>query len=397
MVTVTEYNPYAPDVIENPYPYYAWLRAERPVYQNTQLGFWAISRYEDVVAAARNIEVFSSAQGVGPAKIRLPMMLTKDPPEHRRLRSLAGKAFTPRRVAQMEDRIRQVVNEQIDAVLPQGAMDLAQDLAYPLPVIVIAEMLGVEPQRRADFKRWSDDVVGTFNGMMSAEAFARYQRTWQEFKAYFTEQIAARRQNPGDDLISGLIRAEEERESLTESEMLNFCLLLLVAGNETTTNLITNGALALFEHIDQAEKLRQRPELIDSMVEEALRFDSPIQGTHRTTTREITLHGETIPADSKVLLLLASANRDERQFPDPDRFDIERSPNDHLAFGEYIHYCLGAPLARLEARVATQEVLRRMRNIRPDPSAERVRVDNPFFRGLKHFRLLFEPADGQGM
>jgi cytochrome P450 len=218
----------------------------------------------------------------------------------------------------------------------------------------------------------------------------RYLRTWQEFKAYFTAKIEERRRQPQNDLISGLVRAEEEGKTLTESEMLNFCLLLLVAGNETTTNLITNGALALFEHFDQAQKLRQRPELIDSMVEEALRYDSPIQGTFRTTTRDSEFQGVTIPADQKVLLLWGSANRDREQFPNPDDFDIERSPNDHIAFGEYIHTCLGAPLARLEARVATQEILKRMRNIRPDPDAPRVRVDNPFFRGLKHLTLLYD-------
>ena len=394
MVTVTGYNPFAADVKEDPYPYYAWLREEQPVYQNTELNIWAISRYDDVVAAARNVEVFSSAQGIGPEKIRLPMMITQDPPEHRRLRALAGKAFTPRMVSQMEGRIREIVNELLDGVIARGSVDLAHEIAYPLPVIVIAEMLGVEAEKRDDFKRWSDDVIGTFNGPLQPEMLEKYQRTWQEFRAYFREKIAERRREPRDDLISGLVRAEEAGQSLSESEMLNFCLLLLVAGNETTTNLITNGALALFEHFDQAQKLRERPELIEPMVEEALRYDSPIQGTFRTTTRAVEVRGRTIPADTKVILLWGAANRDPAHFPDPDRFDIERNPKDHLAFGEYIHYCLGAPLARLEARIATQEILRRMRNIRPDPSAERVRVDNPFFRGLKSFRLLFEPADG---
>jgi cytochrome P450 len=284
------------------------------------------------------------------------------------------------------------VSELLDAVVPAGRCDLVEALASPLPVIVIAEMLGVEPERRQDFKRWSDDVVGTFNGIMSAEAFARYQQTWQEFKAYFSEKIAERRQSPADDLIGNLVRVEEEGSTLTESEMLNFCLLLLVAGNETTTNLITNGALALFGHPEQAQRLREQPELIPSMVEEVLRYDSPIQGTHRTTTREFELRGVTIPADRKVLLLLGSANRDERQFPDPDRFDITRSLNDHVAFGEYVHFCLGAPLARLEARVVTEEVLRRMRDIRIDPAGVQTRVDNPFFRGLSRLALQFEAA-----
>lgn len=390
MVTVTQYSPFASEVKEHPYPYYAWLRQEHPVYHNPELGFWAISRYRDVVAAARNVEVFSSAQGIGPEKVRLPMMITQDPPEHRRLRSLAGKAFTPRMVTQQEGRIRQIVDGLLDTVAAGGSFDLAHDLAYPLPVIVIAEMLGVDPERRDDFKRWSDAVIGTFNGPLQPAAMAQYMQTWQEFRAYFTQKIAERRSDPRDDLITGLIRAEEEGKQLSESEMLNFCLLLLVAGNETTTNLITNGALALFTNFEQAQKLRGRPELIRSMVEEALRYDSPIQGTFRTTTREIEMAGVTIPAGEKVILLWGSANRDPEQFPDPDRFDIERTPNDHVAFGEYIHYCLGAPLARLEARIATEQILARMRNIRPDPAGGRERVDNPFFRGLKRFPVLFE-------
>lgn len=202
--------------------------------------------------------------------------------------------------------------------------------------------------------------------------------------------IERRRAEPREDLISALVKAQEERDALTQSEILNFNLLLLVAGNETTTNLITNGALALLEHRDEATRLRERPELVPSAVEECLRYYSPIQASFRTTARDFAIDGVTIPADSKVMMLYASANRDAEQFDDPDRFKVDREPNDHIAFAIGIHYCLGALLARLEAKLVLQEVLARMKNIRLDSSGERIRVDNPMFRGLKRLPLLFD-------
>lgn len=392
MSTITEYNPFAPEVKENPYPYYAWLRREHPVYRNERLGFWVLSRYEDIEAAARQPKVFSSAQGIGPDWQPGLTMITKDPPEHTRLRKLVSKAFTPRMVDTLTPRIQAIVDKLLDAVIDKGRFDLVQDLAYPLPVIVIAEMLGVDPERRDDFKRWSDDVVHIVASGQNEARLAQYMQSWEAFKNYFVELIETRRQAPKDDLVSALVMAQEERDALTMSEILNACLLLLVAGNETTTNLIGNGALALFTHIEEGQKLRQHPELIHSMIEEVLRYDSPIQGVFRNTVSDVDIHGVTIPADSKVLLAWGSANRDGVVFPDPDRFDIERQIERHLAFGIGIHFCLGAPLARLEARIATETVLRRTQAIYPDRDGTVERVNNPLFRGLKQFPVVFERA-----
>jgi cytochrome P450 len=393
MTQITEYNPFVPEVKEDPYPYYAWLREHRPVYYNDKLGFYVLSRYADVEAAARTPEVFSSAQGIGPERAPVAMMIAKDPPDHTRLRRLVSRAFTPKMVEQLAPRIQEIVDELLDAALLRGAFDLVQDFASPLPVIMIAEMLGVEPGRREDFKRWSEAVIHVTAGGTKYGDMATYLQSWQEFKDYVSRIIEERRRSPRNDLVSALVQAQDERDALTLNEILNFCLLLLVAGNETTTNLITNGALALYTHEAQRQKLRGQPQLIQSAIEEVLRYDGPIQGVFRTTTRDVEVRGTTIAAHSKVLLLWASANRDPDVFPDPDRFDIERTPNDHLAFGRGIHFCLGAPLARLEARIATQTILRRTKVTRPDPDGVRERVDNALFRGLKRFPVVVELAD----
>ncbi len=389
----TEYSPFARDVQENPYPYYDWLCRAHPVYYNEPLGFWTLSRYADVLMAARTPEVFSSAQGVGPDKRRGLTMITNDAPVHTRLRLLVSKAFTPRMVEQYAPRIQAIIDELLEAVLPRGAFDLIADVAFPLPVTVIADILGVEPERREDFKRWSDEVVHFTAGTPHpGHDRARYQQSWEEFKAYFLQVIEARRRAPREDLITLLVKAQEDQDALTTIEILNFCQLLLVAGNETTTNLLSNALLALLTHPDQERVLRQQPALAASMVEEALRYDTPVQLVFRTTTCDFTIRGATIAADSKVALLWGAANRDPEAFPDPDRFDITRTPNPHVAFGYGIHYCLGAPLARLETRLAMETLLRRMQHIRPDPHGVCDRVENPLLRGLQRFPLLFDPV-----
>ena len=392
MTTITAYSPFARDVQECPYPFYAWLRQEHPVYYNERFDFWALSRYDDVVRAARNQEVFSSAQGVGPDKRYGLSMITNDPPIHTRLRRLVNRAFTPHMMARFEARIQAIIDALLEAVLDKGAFDLVADYAVPLPVTVIAEILGVEPERREDFKRWSDEVVLFVGGAEHGTDRERYQHSWEEFKAYFEQIMAARRQQPQEDIISLLVQAEAEHDALTAMEILNFCQLLLVGGNETTTNLIANGALAFATFPEEWRKLRAQPHLAPMVVEEVLRYDSPVQATFRTTTRAVGLHGSTIPADSKVALLWASANHDPAAFPAPERFDITRTPNQHVAFASGIHYCLGASLARLEARLTAETFVRRLRHLRPDPDGVAARVYNPLLRGLTSYPMVFTPA-----
>lgn len=389
MTTVTGFDPQSPEFLADPYPSYAWLRDGHGVYHDERSGFWVLSRYADVLAALRDHQSFSSAQGGSLGGYGLPrMVIVTDPPDHTLLRSLVSTAFQPRRVAALEARIRQIAGELLDAVAENGSFDLVQDLAAPLPIIVIAELLGVEPERRQDFKRWSNAFVG-----MGAAAMTLDRATaMTQFSSYFAAQIEARRRQRRDDLISALVAAHEDRQALSTQDILVFCMLLLVAGNETTTNLIANSALALDRNPEQAARLRAAPTLIPGMVEEALRYDSPVQGFFRRTTRAVEIGGATIPADARVVVLYASANRDEEQFPHADRFVIDRVPNNHAAFGYGIHFCLGAPLARLEAQIVWETLLLRLPNLRLDPAATPVRIENFLLRGLQRLPVVSDPA-----
>ena len=389
-----DYNPFSPEVKANPYPYYAHLRRSAPVYQVEAAGFWAVSRYDDVLYVLRNPQLFSSSVLIAALLGDLnPVpeaanLIASDPPVHTRLRKLVNRAFTPRLIAALEPRLREITIELLNRVAPQGEFDLVRDLSTPLPVIVIAEMLGVEPEHRADFKRWSDDIVHAANGV-SGEERERAQQSVAEFRAYFQDVIEARRVAPKNDLITALVRAEEEEQMLTSGEVLSLTTLLLIAGNETTTNLIGNAVLALLEHPEALQQVQAGPLLIPHVVEETLRYDSPVQGIFRQATQDVELAGTTIPAGTLVFPLFASADRDERKFPDPDRFDITRNTDGHIAFGFGIHFCLGAPLARLEAKVALEELLARFTRLsRTDEQV--TRVDSFFLRGPKTLPLTFK-------
>jgi cytochrome P450 len=334
-----------------PFPWYRSMRESRPVVRDPDWGGWLVFAYEDVHRVLSDHQAFSSEYGdLG--------LLHTDPPRHRQLRNLVTEAFTPRTVEALRPRITQIVEELLDQLAPRGQMDLIEDFAVPLPVKVIAELLGIPIDHRERFKRWSDAIVtGGRTGMSDGDAR-------REMAVFFTDLMEERRRSPREDLISGLLAARIDGESLDQRELLSFCILLLVAGNETTTNLIGNAILCLEEHPDLEAEVRAHPELLASTVEEVLRYRSPVQSMFRLTRSEVRLGDQAIPAGEMIVAWIGSANRDPRQFPEPDRFDIRRSPNRHLAFGQGVHFCLGAPLARLEATIALGALLGRLGRLR---------------------------------
>jgi cytochrome P450 len=385
---MVDFNPFTPEFRADPYPVYAQLRAEAPVAQGG-IGFYAVSRYDDVCYVLKTPQLFSSARmGLGLDGQGSRTIINTDPPDHTYMRNLVNRAFTPRMVAEMEPRIREITRALLDRVVPAGEMDVVAALAVPLPVTVIAEILGVEPERRDDFKRWSNAIVGTTGG--DGAMNESYLTDVEEFRAYFAEAVAKRQREPHDDLIGALMKADQEEHRLTDGEIVSFAMLLLIAGNETTTNLIGNAMNALLEHPDQLAMVAGDPERIPNMVEEALRWDSPVQFLFRTTTQEVEVSGTTLPPNVPVVPIYASANRDSAKYPDGERFDITRNTQGHIAFGLGPHFCLGAPLARLEAKVAFEEMFARTRDLQR--AGEATRIGSMFLRGMATLPLQFEPV-----
>lgn len=394
----------------NPYPVYARLRHQTPVVR-TRLPdgrvAWLVTRYTDVALALKDARFAKDRRRVDGSRHRLPIerligplisalqfnMLDQDPPDHTRLRALVHKAFSPRLVDQLRDRIQQLADDLLDRALRRDhQLDLMRDYALPIPATVIADLLGVPASDRDQFHRWSSKLVS----ITAARDFLAAVPYVLLFMRYLRRQFAQRRTAPRDDLITALVQAEEAGDHLSSDELLAMVFLLLVAGHETTVNLIAAGTLALLEHSDQRARLEQQPGLLESgtAVEELLRYTSPVQiATERYTLESVELSGVTIPAGSMVLAGIASANHDERQFANADGLDLARAPNPHLGFGQGIHYCLGAPLARLEAQIAFATLLRRMPDLRLGIPADQLRWRRSLFlRGLERLPLVVPVA-----
>jgi cytochrome P450 len=367
---MSAFNPMDPEFLADPYPTYHRLRDEDPVH-HSPMDFWVLTRYEDVAAVLRDprfikeplVSMVAARFGVSvPPGVGLSM-LDRDPPDHTRLRSLVSKAFTPRVVEGLRPRIQKMVDELITRAEAVGTMDLIEEFAYPIPVNVICEMLGVPVEDHERFKGWSLDIARGLDSVWlppESEIPKRSGAARHAIGDYMRGLIAERRASPRGDLLSALIAAEEAGDKLGEDELIATCILLLIAGHETTVNLIGNGTLALLRHPEELRRLRETPGLITSAVEELLRYDGPVQRTARITSTAVTLGGRTIPKGEMVMPFIGAADRDPSHFPDPDRLDLGRADNRHIAFGWGIHFCLGAPLARVEGQIAIDTLVRRL-------------------------------------
>ena len=380
------YSPYAYEIHEDPYPIYARMRSEAPVYRNDELDFWALSRHEDVLAAFRNLDGFSNAYGVslepsafGPDAHKFMSFLALDPPRHTRMRSLVGKGFTPSKVAELEDRIRAIAIEHLEPALERGSFDFIADFAGKLPMDVISEMIGVPQVDRAEIRRLADLVVHREDGLFDVPPAGMEAAV--TLVGYYQEMIDERRRSPKDDLASALLVAEIEGDRLSDEEIIAFLFLMVVAGNETTTKLLGNAWYWGWRNPSERAKPFDDHGRVVDWVEETLRYDTSSQMVLRVTRTPMQLHGTEIPEGSRVLLLIGSANRDESVFPDPTAYDLDRDTGRLVSFGSGRHFCMGAPMARLEARVGLTELVDRVATYDVDPDGiERVHSIN--VRGL---------------
>ena len=389
------YNPLSARLAQDPYPVFAVLRNRDPVHRSRLINAWLFTRHADVDEILRDHRRFSSDPRNGTLSRRQQKLLPPedqftflllDPPDHTRLRALVNKAFARKPVDALQPRIRAILGALLDTIADPSRFDLMEAVARPLPVIVIAEMLGVPPADRSQFKRWSDQRARLLEPTIGMRERRSGESAQRAFDAYFRAIIKARRKTPGDDILSALVQVEDEGERLSEREMLNLLRLLLIAGNETTTNMIGNGVLALLRHPDQLERLREDPALIPAAVEELLRFDSPVQATFRRALVDCDVDGFPLRRRDNIVLLLGAANRDPDAFASPDRLDIGRGDASHLSFGRGIHHCLGAPLARLQGRIVLEMLLERFPKLSLLTERPRFRT-SIVFRGLHSLPL----------
>ena len=396
--------PYAdPAFMADPFPLYRQLREDGPVRRAVLAGgleAWLVTRYEDCLAALSDSRLSSDVRDASDPRLleRLPAteresmlrtMLRSDPPDHTRLRRLVSKAFTARRVAELRPRVQEITDALLDAIVPAGKAELVEDFALPLPVTVISELLGVPVADRDDFQRWTDDMV--LRGAEPPDP-VRIDRAWRQMRSYLTGLLQDKRARPGDDLLSALIATRDEEHRLDEDELIAMAFLLLVAGYITTVNLIGSGIAALLAHPDQLQILRDDPELLPGAIEEFLRYDGPVNpGIARFAREDVAIAGVAIPRGATVLVASAIADRDPAQFPDSDRLDITRQDNAHLAFGHGIHYCLGAPLARLEGQIALGTALRRLPHLSLAVPPSELRWRSGGLRGPQQLPVTFTP------
>ena len=392
-----------PGMLANPYPLYAMLRASNPVFKlpvpvEVGAGVFLLTRHQDVQPALRDTRLSADRRNGDAIRLnrdRLPRQLTgddnismlvMDPPDHTRVRGLVNKAFTPRRVMALRPRIQAIADELLAEPTRAQRMELMTDFAAPLPAIVIAELLGVPASDHPKFRTWAADIVSAGSAIASGASSDRVEASFDALRDYLQAIVAARRLEPRDDLISGLVAAQEDRDALTDAELVATAILLLLAGHETTTNLIGNGTLALLQNPGELARLRAEPELLKSAIEEMLRFDSPVQATARAASEDVEYGGVPIAKGAIVVCGIGAANRDPAVFPDPDRFDVARRENHHLSFGFGAHFCLGAPLARLEAEIAFRGLLDRFPKLALAEQKFEYRP-NPILRGLQRLEV----------
>lgn len=393
--------------VQKMYRWFEQMRATQPVWLDESSRCWHVFHYDDVLRVATDYKLFSSKRPRAFTRFTnraalANSLISMDPPQHRQYRNLVSPSFTSRALAPLSGRITAIVQELLDRVRPTGHMDVVADLTYPLPTTVIAEMLGVPTTDRPTFKRWADALFARqlsdaelFNEkeierLTKSESFQRANRAMEEMYQYFEQLLEERRQHPRDDMMSELLAAEVEGERLNLDQVISFCTLLLLAGHITTTLLLGQSILCLDEHPAVMEQLREQPELVPGAIEEVLRYGSPVWRLIRVATEEVEIGGVTIPAGAAVFAWLASANRDETQFPDPERFDITRSPNRHVAFGHGIHFCVGAPLARQEAAIALPMMLEQLPQLRRDRSTPLELLNNNSLFGVKKLPVIFD-------